>query len=65
MRLLVWFDLNEKPNAGAYVLLAQGYYQVKDYNSALQNVETAISMHEGEGKLPKEQWYNLARFLYL
>jgi len=21
-------------------------------------------MHEGEGKLPKEQWYNLARFLY-
>ena len=21
-------------------------------------------MHEGEEKLPKEQWYNLARFLY-
>ena len=21
-------------------------------------------MYEGEGKLPKEQWYNLARFLY-
>ncbi len=62
--LLTWFDLNEKPNAGAYVLLAQGYYQVKDYNLALKNVETAIGMHEGEGKLPKEQWYNLARFLY-
>ena len=62
--LLVWFDLNEKPNAGAYVLLAQGYYQVKDFDLALKNVETAIAMHEGEGKLPKEQWYNLARFLY-
>ena len=62
--LLTWFDLNEKPNAGAHVLLAQGYYQVKDYNLALKNVETAIGMHEGEGKLPKEQWYNLARFLY-
>ena len=62
--MLVWFDLNEKPNAGAYVLLAQGYYQVKKYDLALENVETAISMHEGEGKLPKEQWYNLARFLY-
>ena len=62
--LLVWFDLNEKPNAGAYVLLAQGYYQVKKFDLALKNVETAISMHEGEGKLPKEQWYNLARFLY-
>jgi len=62
--MLVWFDLNEKPNAGAYVLLAQGYYQVKKYDLALENVETAISMHEDEGKLPKEQWYNLARFLY-
>jgi tetratricopeptide (TPR) repeat protein len=62
--LLMWFEMNEKPNAGAYVLLAQGYYQVKRYDLALDNVETAIAMHEGEGKLPKEQWYNLARFLY-
>jgi len=62
--LLVWFDLNEKPNADAYVLLAQGYYQVKKYDLALQNVEKAISMHEADGRLPKEQWYNLARFLY-
>lgn len=62
--LLVWFDLSEKPNAGAYVLLAQGYYQVKNFDLALKNVETAIGMHEDEGKLPKEQWYNLARFLY-
>lgn len=62
--LLVWFDLSEQPNADAYVLLAQGYYQVKKYDLALKNVETAISMHETAGKLPKEQWYNLARFLY-
>ena len=62
--LLMWFEMNEKPNAGSYVLLAQGYYQVKRYDLALDNVETAIAMHEGEGKLPKEQWYNLARFLY-
>jgi len=62
--LLVWFGLSEKPNPGAYVLLAQGYYQVKNFDLALKNVETAIDMHEAEGKLPKEQWYNLARFLY-
>ncbi|MDG2461239.1 MAG: tetratricopeptide repeat protein [Luminiphilus sp.] len=62
--LLGWFDMNEKPNATAYVLLAQGYYQIKEYGLALENVETAISMHEVEGKLPREQWYNLARFLY-
>ncbi len=62
--LLKWFDMTETPNANAYVLLAQGYYQTKDYNKALANVEKAISMYKEKGKLPKEQWYNLARFLY-
>ncbi|MEP4148992.1 MAG: hypothetical protein ABJL54_17375 [Halioglobus sp.] len=62
--LLKWFDMTETPNAAAYVLLSQGYYQMKDYNKALLNVEKAISMYNEKGKLPKEQWYNLARFLY-
>lgn len=62
--LLKWFDMTESPNANAYVLLAQGYYQQKDYNRALTNVEKAISMYKEKGKTPKEQWYNLARFLY-
>lgn len=62
--LLKWFDMTESPNANAYVLLAQGYYQKKDYNRALTNVEKAISMYKEKGKTPKEQWYNLARFLY-
>ena len=62
--LLAWFAVTEKPNANAYVLLAQGYYQTKDYDKALFNVEKAINMYKADGKLPKEQWYNLARFLY-
>ena len=62
--LLEWFKVTDKPNAGAYVLLAQGYYQTKDYDKALLNVEKAINMYKAEDKLPKEQWYNLARFLY-
>ena len=62
--LLEWFKVTESPNANAYVLLAQGYYQTKDYNKALFNVEKAIKMYKEKGKLPKEQWYNLARFLY-
>ena len=62
--LLDWFAMTDKPNANAYVLLAQGYYQVKDYTKSLQNVEKAISMYTADGKVPKEQWYNLARFLY-
>ena len=62
--LLTWFDMTDKPNANAYVLLSQGYYQTKQYDKALDNVKIAIKMYEDEGKLPKEQWYNLARFLY-
>ena len=62
--LLEWFKVTESPNANAYVLLAQGYYQVKDYDKALANVEKAISMYLAKDKIPKEQWYNLARFLY-
>ncbi len=62
--LLKWFEMTETPNAAAYVLLSQGYYQKKDYDKALSNVEKAIGMYKEKGKLPKEQWYNLARFLY-
>jgi len=62
--LLEWFDATEIPPASAYIMLAQGYYQVKDYKQALFNVEKAISMYKEKDKIPKEQWYNLARFLY-
>lgn len=62
--LLKWFKMTEVPNANAYVLLSQGYYQVKNYDKALFNVEKAISIYKDKGKTPKEQWYNLARFLY-
>ena len=62
--LLDWFDVTENPPANAYILLAQGYYQQKSYDKALLNVEKAIGMYKAKDKIPKEQWYNLARFLY-
>lgn len=62
--LLKWFDMTTTPNANAYVLLAQGYYQLKDYDKALTNINIAIDDFESKGRIPKEQWYNLARFLY-
>jgi hypothetical protein len=59
-----WFDVTETPPASAYVLLSQGYYQLKDYTQSLANVNTAIDMYKAKDKIPKEPWYNLARFLY-
>jgi tetratricopeptide (TPR) repeat protein len=62
--LIKWFEMTDTPNANAYILLAQGYYQVKDFDKALINVQKAISMSKAADKVPKEQWYNLARYLY-
>lgn len=66
--LLVWFKKNEEagtpPGAAAHVLLAQGYYQIKDYNNALKHVNFAVDDYKAKGKVPKENWYSLQRFLY-
>lgn len=62
--LLKWFEMSENAPANAYVLLAQGYYQLEDFPKALENVEIAIDLYREKDKTPKEQWYNLARFLY-
>ncbi len=62
--LLKWFEMSDNAPANAYVLLAQGYYQLEDFPKALENVEIAIDLYREKDKTPKEQWYNLARFLY-
>jgi tetratricopeptide (TPR) repeat protein len=59
-----WFAMTDTPNASAYVLLAQGYYQLQDYDKALANINIAIDDYNSKDRIPKEQWYNLARFLY-
>ena len=59
-----WFRVIETPGAQAYILLAQGYYQLRDYGKALDNTLIAVNNYRRKGKVPKEQWYNLLRFLY-
>ena len=62
--LNVWLDMTDKPNSNAFVLLANGYYQLKDYDESLRNINIAMDMEKAAGKIPKEQWYALAQFLY-
>jgi len=62
--LLDWFKVADAPSAQAYILLGQGYYQVKDYDNALKNTLIAVNLYKDKGKVPKEQWYSLLRFLY-
>ena len=62
--LNTWMSVTETPSTNAYVLLANGYFQLKDYDKSLSNIQIAIDREEAAGKLPKEQWYNLARFIH-
>lgn len=62
--LQAWFKVADAPSAQAYILLGQGYYQMKDYDKALENTLIAVNMYKDKGKVPKEQWYSLLRFLY-
>jgi tetratricopeptide (TPR) repeat protein len=59
-----WFKVADAPSAQAYILLGQGYYQLKDYDNALKNTLIAVNLYKDKGKVPKEQWYSLLRFLY-
>ena len=62
--LNTWMSVTDAPSTSAYVLLANGYFQLKDYDKSLSNIQIAIDREEAAGKLPKEQWYNLARFIH-
>jgi len=59
-----WFKVEQNPQASAYVLLAQGYYQISDLTNALKSVEQAMVVAKEQGKEPKEQWFMLMRALY-
>ena len=61
-----WFTLDPlaKDNINARVLLAQGYYQTKQYDRALSQIEEAMRLTQAKGKEAKENWYLLMRVLY-
>jgi hypothetical protein len=59
-----WAKTQKSLSADVYVLFGQGYYSLKDYNRALQNMERAVAMYREQGKKPKEQWLQLLRYLY-
>ena len=62
--LNTWMSLTDTPSTSAYVLLANGYFQLRDYDKSLANIQIAIDRQEASGKVPKEQWYNLARYIH-
>lgn len=59
-----WMDVSQIVTGEMYYLRAQAHYQLKDNANALKDISKAVSMVEGNGKVPKQAWYDLQRFLY-
>ncbi len=62
--LNVWFRLAKTAGSNAFVMRAQTHYQLKHHDEALTDIQQAISQYETKGKVAKEQWLSLARFLH-
>ena len=59
-----WFELVEKPNLQAYIMLSQGYFQIKNYRKSIANVKKAMAVAKESGKEIRENWYLLLRAAY-
>lgn len=59
--LKAWFKVAENPNAKAYILLGNAYYNKEDYPTATKLAETAIKKSKGKAK---ENWYKFLLALY-
>lgn len=59
-----WFEVVEKPGADALMIRAQAYYQLEQFQYALSDIKTAMSINQEKGKKPKENWLLMARAVY-
>jgi tetratricopeptide (TPR) repeat protein len=60
-----WDKINDKPKTDAYyVLKSQAYYQLKDYQKGIENINLAIAEADSKGEMPKENWLILQRAMY-
>lgn len=59
-----WFKIADKPTENAYMLLGQGYYQLKEYKKALEPLKTAYKIVQDRGDKPKENLLLLLRVVY-
>tara|TARA_B100000029_G_C17578564_1_gene958909 strand:+ start:1428 stop:2738 length:1311 start_codon:yes stop_codon:yes gene_type:complete len=59
-----WFLLQETPSPDSYVLLAQIYYQLQDFQAGIGPILTAIDVATAQGRELQENWYRLLNVFY-
>jgi len=53
-----------EPAADIYMLKGQAYFQMGQFDNALEPIKTAIEMYRDQGKVPRENWLLLLRVIY-
>lgn len=59
-----WFAVAENPSPEAYILKAQGYYQLERYRDGIAPTLQAIEVARSRNQQPKENWYLLLRVFH-
>lgn len=59
-----WFSLAKNHSPRSFALFGQAYYQIGEYASAIEPIQTAIKKINAIGQKAKENWYLILRASY-
>ena len=62
--LALWFDIAVDPGPDPYILRAQLYYSMQQYQEGIEPVLTALELAEARGEELEENWYRLLNVFY-
>ena len=54
----------DEPAPDIFMLKGQAYFQMGQFENALEPIKTAIDMYRAQGNVPKENWLLLLRVIY-
>lgn len=60
----VWMARSECPGPDAHFYVAQVYYQMKNFDKAIERLELVVAMSRARGLLVREQWWQMLQYLY-
>lgn len=59
-----WIDKASNPGADPHIFMGQVYYQMKDFDSSIDQIETGIRIAKERDLTVKENWWALLNYLY-
>ena len=63
-RMQEWMEKAENPGPDAHFYIAQIYYQMKDYERAIERLETVVALSRERCQQVRENWWTMLQFLY-